>query len=178
MVAAQRSSTPGAVQNIPKWEAVSIKRCTDAPVAPEEGRGDGAGQSPNRQTWTCFSVSTLIDQAYSIFADGQRKFPLYPVPIERLPSWADSERYTIEAKAEGSPGAGIMRGPMLQALLEERFALKIRPETQEGRVYLITVAKGGPKLPPFQGGCTPISLAHRMTRRFLPSSPQCSSSSD
>ena len=49
---------------------------------------------------------------------------------------------------------------MLQALLEDRFALKIRQETREGRVYLMTVAKGGPKLPPFQGGCTPISLAH------------------
>jgi uncharacterized protein (TIGR03435 family) len=106
------------------------------------------------------SPSTLINQAYSIFADGQNKVPPYPVPIDRLPSWADSERYTIEAKSQGNPGAGTMRGPMLQALLEDRFALKIRRETREGRVYLVTVAKGGPKLPPFQGGCAPISLAH------------------
>jgi len=160
MVAAPRSSTPGAIQSIPKWDAVSIRRCTNAPVTPMEGRDAGAGQAPGRQTWDCFNVSTLIDQAYSIFAGGQRKFPPYPVPIERLPSWADSERYTIEAKSEGSPGAGIMRGPMLQALLEDRFGLKIHREKREGRVYLMTVAKGGPKLPPFQGGCTPISLAH------------------
>ena len=105
-------------------------------------------------------MRTLIDVAYSIFAGGQSKLPPYPVPIERLPSWADSERYTIEAKPQGNPGAGIMRGPMLQALLEDRFALKIRRETREGRVYLMTVAKGGPKLPPFQGGCTPYDLVH------------------
>jgi bla regulator protein blaR1 len=160
MVAAPQSSTPGAVQSIPRWDAVSIKRCANAPVAPVEGRGAGTAQSPDRQTWNCVPVSTLIDQAYSIFAGGQSKVPPYPVPIERLPSWADSERYTIEAKSESNPGAGTMRGPMLQALLEDRFALKIRRETREGRVYLITVAKGGPKLPPFQGGCTPISLAH------------------
>src|SRR5262249_7340110 len=96
----------------------------------------------------------------SIFAGGQSKFPPYPVPIERLPSWADSERYTIEAKSQGNPGQRIMRGPMLQALLEDRFALKIRRETREGRVYRMTVAQGGPKLPPFDGGCTPFDLAH------------------
>jgi uncharacterized protein (TIGR03435 family) len=148
------------VQNIPKWDAVSIKRCTNAPVTPVESRGAGANRSPDRQTWDCVSLSDLITQAYSTWASGKGKPSVFPVPIERLPSWTDSERYTIEAKSQGSPGEGIMRGPMLRALLEDRFALKIRRETREGRVYLITVAKGGPRLPPFQGGCTPISLAH------------------
>jgi bla regulator protein blaR1 len=160
MVAAPRSSTPGAVQSIPKWDAVSIRRCASAPVAPVERRSAGVSQSPDRQIWNCVHVSTLINQAYSIFAGGQSKLPPYPAPIERLPSWADSERYTIEAKPQGNPGAGIMRGPMLQALLEDRFALKIRRETREGRVYLMTVAKGGSRLLPFQGGCTPFDLVH------------------
>jgi uncharacterized protein (TIGR03435 family) len=161
MVAAPHSSTPGAVQNIPKWDAVSIKRCTNAPVTPVEVRGAGAGISPDRLTLNCMPLSSLISQAYSIFnAAGQSKLPPYPVPIERLPSWADSERYTIEAKSQGKPGIGIMRGPMLQALLEDRFALKIRRETREGRAYLMTVAKGGPKIAAFQGGCTPMDLLH------------------
>jgi uncharacterized protein (TIGR03435 family) len=160
MVAAPRSSIPGAPQSIPKWDAVFIRRCTNVPVAPVEGRGAGASRSPDRLTWDCASVSDLITQAYSTWASGQRKPAAFPVPIERLPSWTDLERYTVEAKSQGSPGEGIMRGSMLQELLEDRFALKIRRETREGRVYLITVAKGGPKLPPFQGGCTPISLAH------------------
>src|SRR5262249_31763906 len=124
------------------------------------GPGKGVQVSRDRLTWTCTPVSTLIDVAYSMFAGGKGNLPPYPVPIERLPSWADSELYTIEAKSEGTPGPGIMRGLMLQTLLEDRFALKIRRETREGRVYLMTIAKDGPKLPPFQGGCTPISLAH------------------
>jgi uncharacterized protein (TIGR03435 family) len=122
-----------------------------------EGRDGGAGHI---QRWDCINVSTLIDQAYSIFGNGQIEFPPYPVPIEHLPAWADSELYTIEAKSEGSPAAGMMRGPMLQTLLEDRFGLKIRREMRQGRIYLMTVEKDGPKLPPFPGGCTPISLAH------------------
>jgi len=111
MVASPHSSTPGAVQSIPMWDAVSIEHCTKAQVRPVEEPGPGTAQSPERQTWNCVSVRTLIDQAYSIFAGGQSQLPPYPVPIERLPSWADSERYTIEAKPQGNPGAGIMRGP-------------------------------------------------------------------
>jgi uncharacterized protein (TIGR03435 family) len=158
MVAAPQAAAPAAVPNIPKWDAVSIKRCTNAPVTPVEGRGAGAGNSPDRLTVNCWNISTLINVAYTI--SRRSSPPQYRVEIEHLPSWADSERYTIEAKAEGAPGQGIMRGPMLQALLEDRFALKIHPETKEGRAYILTVAKSGLKMPSFQGGCTPIDLAH------------------
>jgi bla regulator protein blaR1 len=166
VVAAPPPDTQSAPRNIPKWDAVSIKRCKDAPdngsgfQAHADRPGAGANRSPDRQTWSCVSMSTLITQAYSIWASGEGKPAAFPAPIERLPSWTDSEFYTIEAKSEGSPGEGLMRGPMLQALLEDRFALKIRRETREGRVYLMTVAKGGPKLQPFQGGCTPVDIVH------------------
>ncbi len=39
---------------------------------------------------------------------------------------------------------------MLQALLEERFKVKLHRETREVPVYIVTVARGGPKLQPFQ----------------------------
>jgi uncharacterized protein (TIGR03435 family) len=41
---------------------------------------------------------------------------------------------------------------MLQALLENRFQLKIRRETREVPVYALAVAKGGPKLQAAQPG--------------------------
>jgi uncharacterized protein (TIGR03435 family) len=41
---------------------------------------------------------------------------------------------------------------MLQALLEDRFKLKIHREISEGPVYALTVAKGGPKLLPLKEG--------------------------
>ena len=49
-----------------------------------------------------------------------------------------------------------MAGPMLQALLEERFKLKIHRETKKVPAYAMVVAKGGPKLQSTsEGGCTP-----------------------
>ena len=52
----------------------------------------------------------------------------------------------------------MMRGPMLQALLEEQFHLKTHRETREIPVYELSVARGGPKLRPFDGHCTPVDF--------------------
>ena len=50
---------------------------------------------------------------------------------------------------------------MLQALLEERFKLKIRRETREVPVYALTVAKNGPRLKPFQeGSCLVLDFSN------------------
>ena len=77
------------------------------------------------------------------------------LPISGGPSWINSERYTILAKAEGTPSQPMMRGPMLRALLEDRFRLKIRPETREVRVYNLAVVKSGAKLKASQEGSCP-----------------------
>ena len=160
MVAAPQPPATPPAQDIPKWDAVSIKRCTSAPVAPVEGQGAGASASPDRVTLSCLTVANLIQQAYVAFAGGHRNLSAYPVNTERLPAWADSERYTIEARAQASPGSQeMLHGPMLQALLEDRFALKIHPETRPGLAYALIVGKAGLKLPPFEeGSCTPVSL--------------------
>jgi uncharacterized protein (TIGR03435 family) len=149
-----------AAQDVPKWDAVSVRRCTNPPVRLVDRGGAGSSQSPDRLTLDCLPVRTLINMSYTLNAGGRTTPPPYPVPIERLPSWADSERYTIEAKSQENAAPGIMRGPMLQALLEDRFGLKIHRETREGRVYVVTPAKGGPKLQAFEGGCTPVEFVH------------------
>ena len=41
----------------------------------------------------------------------------------------------------------MMRGPMMQALLEERFHLKIMIENREMPVYVLVVSDRGPALP-------------------------------
>jgi uncharacterized protein (TIGR03435 family) len=153
-VQAQTRSAPR-----PKFEAASIKRCTDSPVGEGEGRG-AAPDSSNRIRISCWPLSTLIRTAYVVFANGRFNGNNYPVDIVQLPAWGNSELYTIEAKAEGSPGQDMMRGPMLQALLENRFALKVRTETKDEPAYALTVAKGGFKLKPFQGGCAPLDPIH------------------
>ena len=92
--------------------------------------------------------------AYVRYASGIFN-PMPPSPIEGGPAWMSSERYMIEAGVESAQSQGTMIGPMLRALLENRFQLKIRRETREIPVYELVVAPGGPKLTPFQGKCNP-----------------------
>jgi uncharacterized protein (TIGR03435 family) len=101
----------------------------------------------------------LIQAAYVIFADGHTISSPMHIPISGGPAWINSDRYTINAKPEGPQGEEMMNGPMMQALLEERFKLKIHHETKEVPVYALTVAKAGLKLKPFKdGSCTPIDF--------------------
>jgi bla regulator protein BlaR1 len=142
----------------PAFEVASIKPCGSGDFGGKSGGGrsggpvDGQGPSPDRLNLACQSVKTLIRTAYITFANGRRIAPGPLPPIEGGSAWIDSERYKVDAKAEGSPGQELMRGPMLQALLEERFKLKVHRETKEVPVYVLTVAKNGPKLLPFQDG--------------------------
>jgi uncharacterized protein (TIGR03435 family) len=108
-------------------------------------------------------VNTLIWEAYDIYANGPRTISssaaehLLP-PIEGGPAWIASERYRIDAKPDGAASLDIMRGPMLQALLEDRFKLKIHRSTKGVPVYELTLANGGPKLAPFrEGECLDLS---------------------
>jgi uncharacterized protein (TIGR03435 family) len=148
----------GQFSSTPKWEAVAIRPCED-PDAGGRGRGatkgGGEGPSPGR-LHQCTTVMNLIRNAYVTFANGRRN-PPERLPISGGPAWINSDRYQINAKAEGAPGPEMMQGPMLQALLEDRFKLKIHRETREVPVYTVTVAKGGPKLLPFKvGSCVPM----------------------
>ena len=54
-----------------------------------------------------------------------------------------------------------MAGPMLRALLEDRFKLRVHREPKEVPVYFLTLAKNGPKLEATkEGSCVPIDANH------------------
>lgn len=62
------------------------------------------------------------------------------------PDWIKHARYSIEAvPPEGTQDKDAWR-PMLQALLTERFQLKLHRETRQIPVFALVVAKQGPKL--------------------------------
>jgi uncharacterized protein (TIGR03435 family) len=135
-----------SAQPAPKFETVSIHRCDDN----AGGRSGPARATPARLTAECDILGGpfpgLISEAYGMFADGHRHSPTLSPPVVGGPSWINSERYTIVAKAEGDPGEGMMIGPMLQEVLEDRFQLKLHHETREIPVYALNVGKNGPKL--------------------------------
>ena len=153
----QQSSVQLPRAATPKFEVASVKPCKGNDLPPGRKRGDAGGKSsPATLRIDCTPVRSLINQAYVLFANGHVNTQVH-APVEGGPGWIDSESYQIDAKTESPQSQGMMHGPMLQALLEERFKVKIRRETREVPAYALTVAKGGPKLRPFkEGSCTPL----------------------
>ena len=78
------------------------------------------------------------------------------------PSWIDTDRYDIVAKAEGSATDDRMK-LMVQTLLADRFQLKLHHERKELPVYVISVGKTAPKLfPPKDGETHSLRFAPQM----------------
>jgi uncharacterized protein (TIGR03435 family) len=116
-------------------------------VASIHTRTDGSGEvwtikpfrfdvSGSRFVVENFSLKDLITYAYDI-----KDYQLLGEP-----RWADIDRYDINAKADGD--AALTRElarPMMQALLADRFQLKVRRGTKEMPVYALVVGKNGPK---------------------------------
>jgi uncharacterized protein (TIGR03435 family) len=124
----------------PQFEVISIK-----PDRSESGNVS-MGYQAGRFTVRNFSLKRLINNAY------------HPLKIVGDPSWITSEKYDIDAKVEDSFAEKLRKLPpdqqiaqvmlMLQSALEDRFQLKLNHESQELPVYVLVVARGGPKLMP------------------------------
>jgi uncharacterized protein (TIGR03435 family) len=163
----------------PEFEEASIRQCDPDNMPPTPGRARGGGpnslqMTPGRLHALCLTLATLVRTAY-----GYRPMELEvrnvndgPRPPERAmrfdavyglgvedglrvrggPEWVRSEHYTIEAVAPGTADAATMRGPMLQALLERRFRLRVRIDAEDVPAFALTVAPGGLKVQPMQPG--------------------------
>ena len=103
--------------------------------------------------------ATLIDLLQSAYAEIDRSSSGFGLRVEQItgyPNWAYTALYTIEGKlgpsmanqlGKLSPLAQTLaRAHMLQAMLADRFKLKVHAENREGRVYYLGIAKGGPKM--------------------------------
>lgn len=140
---------------LPKFEVATVKRCVD----PNNDTGGGPN-SESRLTISCWNLAALINTAYVVFAGGKFHGNNDPVRVEQLNGWASSQLWTIEAKAEGTPGQNMLRGPMLQKLLEDRFGLKLHTASKLEPVFNLTVGTSGLKVKRFAGGCTPLDPIH------------------
>lgn len=141
-----------------KFEVASIRPGCD-------GRGSRFPRPAPGRLNLCQTLEAYIRSAYEWNKNGRTTGGWHTLdaddsrdaPILGGPRWINSDVYEIDAKAEGTPSMAIMMGPMLQALLEDRFKLKIRREPREIPVYALKVAKGGFKLKPLkEGSCATI----------------------
>lgn len=105
--------------------------------------------SDGRLAMTNFSLKQLILFAYD-FPNSQ---------VSGVQAWMDSDHYDIQAATGSNATVKQMEGPMLQALLEERFHLKLHREAMARPVYELTVDKGGVKMQLSQeGSCIPYFM--------------------
>jgi uncharacterized protein (TIGR03435 family) len=125
-------------------EAASIKPSHD--VAADSN----LDSVPGRLTATNITVRELIRLGY-----GVRDYQL-----ERAPKWIDSQRFDITAKSTSASTKLDELKALVRELLVERFQLATHRETKQSAVYVLVLAKGGPKLTPHddvgpktRGGC-------------------------
>jgi bla regulator protein BlaR1 len=109
------------------------------------------------------TLKFLIQDAYDV-----REFQ-----VSGAPGWSGSEKYDITAKVDdASPNTALKNDPSkmtteqrqtffeqqrqrIQALLADRFQLKVHRETKEMPIYALVPAKNGPKLKASQADVPP-----------------------
>ena len=106
----------------------------------------------------------LIRQAYIVFTSGEAAVRTPTPTLTGGPDWLDSATFDIVAHADGLPKEEVMRGPMLQTLLEDKLKLKLHREARDSEAYAL-VADGAPRLKPFaEGTCVPYDLSKTFRR--------------
>lgn len=151
-----KQTMAAAPANIPKFKSVKIIPC-------QNSRRTYVGFTetpPGTLKSDCLQVADLIRVVYILYDNARFNTRLNQFPGPRLegaPKWTLSgDRFRIEATAAPEITPEMMRGPMLQTILEDRFKLKTHREAPSIPVYALTVAKGGPKLQASQAGsCIP-----------------------
>jgi uncharacterized protein (TIGR03435 family) len=148
---------PAFGQQSRAFDVASVK-----PTASTDGRAL-LQATPGRLAMTNLTLRRLILIA----------FGLQDYQLAGFPAGFDSENYDIEAKAEGNPSVQQIEGPMLQALLQERFRLSVHRETRQLAVYKLSLAKSGPKLQASQeGSCIPYVTSASPPTTAKPGEPR------
>jgi len=133
--------TPAARQT-PAFEVISVKHNTSN-AQTNWGRPVG-----DRFTAVNTNLKELVALAWKL-----RTFEVF-----NAPSWIDSERYDITARASQPNITDENFRLMLQGLLADRFKLTAHRETREETVYALAPAKGGIKAPEAkEGACAPFT---------------------
>lgn len=148
VVAAQAQETPSP--QAPSFEVASVRPNSSADGLSLVWFGD-----PDKVREINVTVVSLIQFAYSL-KDGE---------LLGGPGWINSDKYDVNAKipdayvekfrqhadrAGEEQRIGTLR-LMMRSLLADRFALVVSKQTKELPVFVLAVAKDGPRLPPASG---------------------------
>jgi uncharacterized protein (TIGR03435 family) len=129
------------------FDAASVK-----PGKPNDSRGPTFQFPPGGGLRiTNGTLRDIIETAYSV-----RDFQILGGP-----AWLNSERYDILARTspDGSPNGMAETRVKLQALLGQRFQLKIHREMRDLPMYALVIGKSGFRLPPSEAEISGASKA-------------------
>jgi len=121
------------------FDAVSIKPNTSGEV------GGASRAQPGRYQGVNVTLMRLIGLAYRPIQE-----------FEGGPDWIRTDRFDVDAKAEGTPSQDQMLR-MLRTMLADRFKLVVRAEKRQRPVYALTMARRdrtlGPQLRASEAMC-------------------------
>lgn len=115
----------------PQFEVASVK-----PSNAEPGASSGIYTGHGRLDAHNVTLKRCIMGAYGVG----------PHEVSGGPSWLDTDRFDILAKADKPINDDAVLMVMLQGLLAERFHLAIQRESRTIPAYLLGVGRNGPKL--------------------------------
>ena len=129
-------SSSAAPLSVPKFDVISVK--------PDRTGGNGirTGFTPDGISIANAPLHLLLTQAYGVSDD----------QLIGEPDWSRTARFDIEAKVAAADVPALkalsfdQRRMQAQQILTERFGLVVHHETRELPEFVLTVAKGGPKL--------------------------------
>ncbi len=123
----------------PKFDVLTVK-----PTPPDEGRY-GPNFSGRETKWTGFTVEAIIGLGYG----------LHTSQLANEPDWFRTDRWDVVGIPD-TPGrpAPAQFDELSHDLLATRFGMQFHMEQRELSAYVITIAKGGPKLQPTASGPT------------------------
>jgi uncharacterized protein (TIGR03435 family) len=124
---------------MPTFEVVSVRQSTLTSKV-------GVKILPNGYSSTNLPLKAIISNAYGIRQE----------LISGAPGWTESTSYDVEAREDDLTAARLQKLSdaqrteeirlMLQAVLADRFHLKLTHVVKEMPIYALVIAKGGPKL--------------------------------
>jgi bla regulator protein BlaR1 len=121
------------------FEVASVKKSSGSFVPPAFPLDEGDAFRPTGGLFHAdFPLTVYIQFAYKYRPTQEQTQAL----LAHLPKWVATDRFTIQARAEGSPTKDQFR-LMMQSLLADRFKLELHFETREAPIFGLTLIKPG-----------------------------------
>jgi beta-lactamase regulating signal transducer with metallopeptidase domain len=141
IVAAQRADDEPSQM----FDVATVKPCKDDSSAGDQRRSEWRMPSPGRLSLECVTLERLMYYAYAGLGSGKSPLrnthPLTANLVRGGPRWIRSDRFNIEAKADGAADRAAMMGPAARTA-RGSFSVENAPRDRRGRTVCVDGGEG------------------------------------